>query len=236
MNNPQDKRAIRVVLAEPQPVFMKASVQELAAPDIEVVAATALGQEAIELIRRQTPDVAVIAQQFRDVSGIDILHQTREFAPTLFFTQVDSQEVVFEALMLGARGYLLKWYSDISLADGVRRVAGGGFAIGSITMDLFIRAVQNRVKLHRDTTMLTPREREILTLISEGHRMYLIGPMLGLQPSTVQTHVKNSYRKLGVSSQAQAVREAIRLGLIGASSDEAFRTSQSSLPAPAPPP
>lgn len=209
--------AIKVVLVEPQPIFLQGVLRDLEKEDdIEVCGTGESGADALALIQKYSPDVATVAIQLPDMSGLAVLEELGETVPVIFVTDQEVREVVFEAMNLGARGYLLKWYSDVTIAEAIRHVMAGHIAMGTRSLDLFVAAVrdQGNPGTVRRGDRLSPRELQIITLLSTGLNQRQISEELGLGFTTVRTHCRNAYLKLGVRSQTAAVAAAHRLGLI----------------------
>lgn len=208
---------IRVIFAEPQGLFLQGALRALEdVPDIDVVATAATAPEAIKLIQEERPDVAVIAVQLPGSSGLGVLEVIDETVPLLMFSSEEARGPIFEAMTLGARGYLSKWYADVTLDEAIRLVAKGEIVMDRPSVKLFVTAVRDRISQGSQArgTPLSKREREVLVLMSRGYRHRRIADELGLSIATIRTHSRNAYVKLGVSNQAAAVTEAFRRGLI----------------------
>jgi DNA-binding NarL/FixJ family response regulator len=214
---------IRVALADDQ-ALVRAGFRALldAQDDIDVVGEGTDGHEAITLATRLTPDV--ILMDIR-MPGLDGLDATRRIAndPTLaavrilILTTFDLDEYVFEALRSGASGFLVKDTEPEDLLTAVRIVARGDALLSpSLTHRLIEEfATHSKQPVPPDQLdELTPREREILTLVAAGLSNHEIAEQLVLSPHTAKTHVSRTMLKLGAHDRAQLVVYAYESGLV----------------------
>ncbi|WP_150910203.1 response regulator [Marinobacter halotolerans] len=162
-----------------------------------------------------TPDIALIDLSLPDGTGIDFIRDLREQAPEclcIVVTIHDDDRHVFPALRAGARGYLLKQQPQAELA---RRLAGLIEDEPPLSPSVARRVLATFAP--PDTSSqpdLTPREQEVLELIAKGFTLAQVGQALGITRHTTAGYVKSVYRKLEVSSRAEATREAMRMGMI----------------------
>lgn len=183
--------------------------------EIDSVAEAATGREAIEVLGRVQPDVALLDVQMADLDGVQVARViTREALPTraLFLSAYYDQEIVYKALAAGAAGYLSKDARGNEIADAVIAVARGETVLGRDIQ----AAVARRIRQTAEQTapILSTREREVLQLVSAGLSSPEIARRLNLSPTTVKTHLQRVYEKLGVADRAAAVAEAMRRGLL----------------------
>jgi DNA-binding NarL/FixJ family response regulator len=191
-------------------------------PGISVVGEAVDGRDALDLARRRRPDVVLMDIQ---MPGIDGLEATRrilseagdESIAVLMLTTFDLNEYVYDALRAGASGFLLKDVPPEQLIAAVRIVAAGDALIApAITKRLieqFARAAPPSTASPQIAS-LTPREREVLTLIARGLSNREIADELVLSEATVKTHVKRVLAKLEVRDRVQAVVVAYEAGLV----------------------
>lgn len=162
-----------------------------------------------------TPDIALIDLSLPDGTGIDFIRDLREQAPEclcIVVTIHDDDRHVFPALRAGARGYLLKQQPQAELA---RRLSGLIEDEPPLSPSVARRVLATFAP--PDTSSqpdLTPREQEVLELIAKGFTLAQVGQALGITRHTTAGYVKSVYRKLEVSSRAEATREAMRMGMI----------------------
>lgn len=182
---------------------------------IEVVAEAGDGREALELIRREQPAVALVDYQMPDMDGLALVHAVaRDHLPTrvLLVSAFTDGAVVYQALQEGAAGYLSKQARREQIVDAVLSVARGNTVLPPELADGL--ADQIRLRGQSQGPVLSEREREVLAGFARGLSIPQVAAELYLSPSTVKTHAQRFYEKLGVSDRAAAVAEAMRRGLL----------------------
>ena len=207
---------VRVFVADDHPVYREGVARAIKArPEFELVGEAEDGREALEAIKAILPDVAVLDVQMPGLQGSEVLHAVRrDGVPTrivLLSAHVDS-ETVYRAVASGAGAYLSKESSRERILDAVAAVARGEVVLSAEVQAGLASEIQIRERDERPA--LTPREHEILVLTANGHSAPDIGKQLHLSQSTVKTHLKSLYEKLGVSDRAAAVAESMRRGLL----------------------
>src|SRR5689334_1573605 len=207
---------VRVLVAEDHPLFRQAVVRTVKErPDLEVVAETADGREALDAIRALKPDVAVLDLKMPSLDGVQVLNAlTRDGDPTrvvLLSAYLDGA-TAFEAVAAGAAAYLSKDADGARIADAIAAVARGETVIGQEVQS----GLAQQIRAQRDgrRTLLSEREQEVLGHVAEGRSAPEIGRLLFLSTATVKGHLQSLYDKLGVSDRAAAVAEAMRRGLL----------------------
>jgi two-component system nitrate/nitrite response regulator NarL len=182
---------------------------------VEVVAEVGDGREALEAIRREHPDVAVVDYQMPDMDGIALVHAVvrEQFATrVLLLSAFTDSAVVFRALEEGAAGYLSKDADRQAIVDAVLGVARGETVVPApLAAGL---AGEIRLRAQSQAPALSARERQVLQAFSRGLSIPQTAAELYIEPSTVKTHTQRLYEKLGVSDRAAAVAEAMRRGLL----------------------
>ena len=182
---------------------------------VEVVAEVGDGREALDAIRREHPDVAVVDYQMPDMDGIALVHAVvREQLATrvLLLSAFTDSAVVFRALEEGAAGYLSKDADRQAIVDAVLGVARGETVVPApLAAGL---AGEIRLRAQSQAPALSARERQVLDAFSRGLSIPQTAAELYIEPSTVKTHTQRLYEKLGVSDRAAAVAEAMRRGLL----------------------
>ena len=190
-----------------------------AAGDIDVVA-TAFGGEALDVITDTAPDVVLLDIRMPDVDGLTILGQVRalpEPPVTAMLTTFDTDEYIGAALRAGAAGFLLKDTDPDQLANAVRALAGGAVVLApSATRPVLDAFAGERPESGAATLVarLSPRERDVLTLVADGLSNVDIGARLFLSASTVKDHVSAILAKLEVDSRVRAALLAQAAGLL----------------------
>jgi DNA-binding NarL/FixJ family response regulator len=218
-------RAIRVVLAEDQPMVRAGFRSVLdSRGDIEVVGEAATGSEALEQVRAQRPHVVVMDIRMPEMDGLEATRRITS-DPTLAETRVlvlttfELDEYVFGALDAGASGFLLKGGELADLVHAIRVVADGESLLApSVTrrlIDTYVsRPRRTDATDHEGLAELTGREREVLGLVAEGLTNAEIAETLLLSPLTAKTHVSRILMKLGARDRVQLVVIAYQAGLV----------------------
>ena len=211
-----DVTAVRVVLVDDDPL-VRAGLRMIlgGAPDIDVVAEAADGQDAVDVVQREAPHVVLMDIRMPRMDGLTATRRLLDrgtSARIIVLTTFDTDDMVVTALSYGAAGFLLKDTSPADLVDAVRRVAAGQPILSpSVTAQLIARvtrpgddAVQRsaRARLAR----LTEREREVAEAVSEGLTNAEIADRLHLGVATVKTHVGTLFSKLDVTNRVQIAR------------------------------
>lgn len=182
---------------------------------IEVVGEAAGGREALEVISKETPDVALVDYQMPDLDGVAVANALRrDGIPTkvLLVSAITDGAVVFRALEAGAAGYLAKDAPRSEIVDAVMRVSRGGTVVPpELAAGL---ADQIRLRSDHQAPVLTPRELEVLRGFARGMSIPQVADELIVAPSTIKTHTQRLYEKLEVSDRAAAVAAGMRLGLL----------------------
>lgn len=177
--------------------------------DLEIVGSCATVAEAIELYRTLRPDVTLMDLRLGPASGVDAIKAIRKNDPNariIVLTMYEGDEDIFRAHQAGATTYLLKDTLSADLVRVIREVHSGKRPVQP--------AVQARLAERASMATLTPREIEVIQLISQGLRNKEVGAMLGITEGTVQIHAKNIFAKLNVNDRTGAVQVAARRGLI----------------------
>jgi two-component system nitrate/nitrite response regulator NarL len=205
-----------VVVVDDHPVYREALSRALdQADDLALAGTAADGIEAVELIARVRPDVALLDVELPERSGPAVAAElVARQVPTriLFLSAHRDGATVYDALATGGFGYVTKDASMREIQDAVRRVASGVRSLGSDVEHQVIEEIQARAERH--VLELTERERAVLELAVQGLTVAAMGRQLHLSPATVKVHLSTLYAKLGVSDRASAVAEALRRGVI----------------------
>ena len=213
---------IRVLVADDQPL-MRAAFEMTLRPeeDIDLVGEAADGLEAVDLARRSHPDVVLMDIRMPKLDGVEatrILVAEDDAIRILILTTFDIDEYVVEALRAGASGFLLKDVRADELVHAIRVVALGDTLLApSVTQRLLQRFVELRPPgpdATRQLDALTPTELTVLTLIGRGRTNGEIAAELVVADTTVRTHVRHIFEKLGLRDRVQAVVLAYSTGLV----------------------
>jgi DNA-binding NarL/FixJ family response regulator len=213
---------VSVLIADDQ-ALVRAGFRKLleAEPGLRVVAEASDGVEAVELARRQQPDIVLMDIRMPRLDGLEATRRLLK-GPTrtrvVMLTTFDLDEYVFDALTAGASGFLLKDAPPEQLIAAIQVVTGGDALLApSITRRLieeFVRRPPARAGPPRQLTGLTARELEVLRLLARGLSNAEIAAELVLGEATIKTHVGNLLTKLGLRDRVQAVVLAYESGLI----------------------
>ncbi|MEV0900270.1 response regulator transcription factor [Actinoplanes sp. NPDC049802] len=210
----------RVLIVDDQELIRTGFRLILTARGIEVAGEAGDGAAAVDAERRLEPDVVLMDIRMPGMDGIEATRRILARGPgcrILMLTTFDLDRYVYAALAAGASGFLLKDVTADHLAAAVRLVGTGDALLSpSITRRLVERfAVGERPPvLHRDLANLTPREREVLTLMGRGLSNTELAESLTLSEATVKTHVARIFAKLDLRDRAQAVVLAYETGLV----------------------
>jgi DNA-binding NarL/FixJ family response regulator len=177
--------------------------------DMCVCAEAATGHHAIELFRKHQPDVTLMDLRLPDLSGTEAIRAIRaEFprARIIALSTFAGDEEIYLALEAGALAYLVKTVHPEELVDAIRKVAAGQ---PHIPPDLAARLASRSPRSH-----LSPRELEVLKLMTMGKRNRDIAAQLDITEGTVKIHVSNVLVKLGVTDRTEAVTQALQRGIV----------------------
>ena len=199
---------IRIFLMDDHELVRRGLVDLLRSePNITVVGEASTAAEALRRIPGARPDVALLDGRLPDGSGIDVCREIRSTHPEircLILTSFDDDEALFAAIMAGASGYLLKEVGGSSLVAGIRQVAQGRSLIDPAVTQKLLDRLRNPVREVSKLDALTPREKEILDLITDGYTNRQIGETLFLAEKTVKNYVSILLTKLGMQRRTQA--------------------------------
>ena len=214
---------VRVVVADDQPVVRTGFRTILEASGIEVVDEAGDGARAVEVARRSRPDVVLMDIRMPELDGIEA---TRALAGpdvadpvrVLVLTTFDLDDYVYEALLAGASGFLLKDVGREELVAAVRVVAAGDALLAPAVTRRLLAEFARRPAAERppptSLDVLTPREREVLALVARGRSNAEIAAELYVGEATVKSHVAHLLMKLGLRDRVHAVIHAYEVGLV----------------------
>lgn len=214
MNKP-----IRIVIADDHPVVRRGLAQFISdEEELEVVAECSDGEAALAAVERHSPDVLIVDLSMPSLTGLDVVRRLQENASStasvLLAGNISDEDVV-EAMRCGVKGVVLKEMAPSLLVACIRKVAAGGTwlekeAVGR-AMERLLRDASARAKV-RD--VLTPREIEIVRMVTSGLSNRDIGEKLFISEGTVKTHLHSVYEKLGLKSRLQLAKYAQENGVV----------------------
>lgn len=211
---------VRVVVVDDEALVRSGFQMILNASDGIEVVATAEGAHAVDVVRRELPDVVLLDIRMPDVDGLTVLREIRalpEPPNVAMLTTFDTDEYVLTALRSGADGFLLKDTEPEQLAHLVRTLAAGGVVMSPKASRALLRGNPGGAPEDADVArvgLLSARERNVLVLVAEGLSNADIGARIHLSGGTVKDHVSAILTKLRVSSRVQAALIAERAGLL----------------------
>jgi DNA-binding NarL/FixJ family response regulator len=213
-------KSISIVLADDH-LIVRQGLHALleAEADLNVIGQTGDGLEAVDLVKRLNPDVAVLDLMMPGLNGLEVARQLSKMTPRtkiIILSMYDDEGFVLEALSNGVSAYVLKDTGSADLINAVREVTCGHRYLSPSLTD---RAIDVYEQMTKQGTMdkyetLTTREREVLHLSAEGLTNNEIAHRLGISIRTAETHRSKLMHKLDVHTQADLTRYAIRRGII----------------------
>lgn len=187
-------------------------------PNLKIVGEASEGKQGLRLVEKLRPDLVLLELILHGLHGLEVLRKIRKFSNVLAVSMRTDEAFVAEAMLSGATGYVVKEDSFSELMEALRAVLRGQ---RFISRRLDHRRIHRLLeKLSADggplSERLTPREHEVLQKAAEGLTSSHIGNLLSISPRTVEMHRANLMRKLGLRSQADLVRFAIRNRIVAA--------------------
>jgi two-component system, NarL family, response regulator LiaR len=212
---------MRVLLADDHALFRAGIASLLRAWGMDVVGEASDGLQTLELARTLQPDLVLMDIAMPECNGLQATRLLKTELPEVkivIVTVSDQDDDLFEAIKSGAEGYLLKDMSEQQLERTLQAIAAGEPALSSglatRILDEFARLSREDAAKRAEEDALTPREREVLQLVSEGATNREVAKALYLSEHTVNFHMKNILHKLHLRNRAQAVGYAVRTGLV----------------------
>jgi DNA-binding NarL/FixJ family response regulator len=210
----------RILIADDHPIVLNGLRMVLnAQADLEVVAEATDGEEAVERALKEDVHLVILDISMPRKTGLqaarEITHRKPEIR-VLMLSMHDNEQYLFEAIRVGASGYVLKSAVDRDLVEACRAAMRGEPFLYPGGVRALMREYLDRARageaLHDE--MLTPREEEIVKLVAEAHTNDEIGAMLHISKKTVERHRANVLEKLGMRDRVELTRYAIRRGLV----------------------
>lgn len=181
--------------------------------DFDLVFTLGRAEDALETIPALQPDIVIMDINLPGISGIECIKQIKPECPDtqfMIFTIYENDENIFTALEAGASGYLLKKSSMPQIADALKELYAGGSPMSALIARKLVQRYHKPVNQNEDINQLTNKEKEILTLLSEGLLYKEIADRLSITPGTVKQHIHRMYEKLHVSNKTEAINKMLR--------------------------
>lgn len=190
-----------------------------AEPDFSVIGQASDGLETVELVEHLQPDVLVLDVVMPGLNGLEVIRRAHRDSPrtrVVVLSMYDNEAYVVEALQAGAQAYVLKRSPSEELVRAIREAIGGHHYLGSPLSQRAVQLYMGKAKgvILDSYEMLTSREREVLQLAADGCTSAEIAARLSISPRTAETHRASVMHKLGLHTQIQLVRYALRRGLL----------------------
>ncbi|HZN08028.1 MAG TPA: response regulator transcription factor [Pyrinomonadaceae bacterium] len=203
---------IRLLLADDHMLFAE-GLQSLLRDEFELLGTVANGKELVEATHRLNPEVILVDISMPVLNGFDAVRRIRKdgnSAKVIFLTMHDDETLVAEAFRCGGSGYVLKQAAGEELVTAIREVAQGNNYLTPLVTSKPVEPLASGTS----RLTLTPRQREVLKLISEGMTMKEIAVELNISTRTAESHKYEMMQALGVETTAELIRYALRIGLI----------------------
>lgn len=211
---------IKVMIVDDHPIVREGLKQLLEiGRDIEVLAEASSGFQCLSLMESIDPDIVFMDVRMPGISGIETTRLVCEKYPkvkVIMLTIYEDNQYVKEAILAGAKGYVLKNVTREELVRVIRHVMDeGAFLDPAVTAKVFSEIKKEKESLSSpDKAALSQRELEVLTRLVSGLKDRDIGEALHISEHTVRSHIKSIYRKLNVSTRAQAALKASQQGIV----------------------
>jgi DNA-binding NarL/FixJ family response regulator len=190
-------------------------LQSLLEDDFDLVGAVADGEALVQAARRLNPDVIIVDISMPVMNGLDAVRQLKKDGATakiIFLTMHADDRLLAEAFRCGGSGYVLKQSAGDELITGIGKVLAGQKYVTPLIATEWAEDLTKRVRGTQKLT-LTPRQREVLQLVTEGCTMKEIATRLGISTRTAESHKYEIMEGLGVGTTAELIQYAVKLGL-----------------------
>jgi DNA-binding NarL/FixJ family response regulator len=208
----------RVLLADDHRLLREAFT-ELLKTECDVVGSAADGRALLELAPDLRPDIVVLDIAMPLLNGLDAARQLKRLMPdvrVIFLTVSEDPDLAAEAFRMGASGYLLKNSAASELLQAIHEVFEGRSYVTPLATQGLLDSFLQKSESGKSHSGLSPRQREVLQLLAEGHTMKEIAGLLKIAPRTVAFHKYTMMETLGIKSSALLVQFALKQGLVSA--------------------
>ena len=199
----------RCVVADDHPALLAAVADFLEESGYDVVAACANGRDALEAVKAERPELAILDYRMPDAHGVGLIADVLAASPDtriVVYTGDGTAALAAEVLAAGAHAILLKQAPLEDLLRALRAACAGARYVDPVLAE--------PLDTQRVTSLLTRREHEVLELLAQGHGQQEIGRRLSIGAETVRTHLQKVRKRLSATTTTHAIAEAIRLGLL----------------------
>ncbi|HVV00978.1 MAG TPA: response regulator transcription factor [Verrucomicrobiae bacterium] len=205
--------SLKVAIVEDEPRW-RASLETLLreTEGVDCVASCRSGEEAVRELPQRRPQIVLMDINLPGISGVECTRQLRTLLPTaqiVMLTVYDDSERIFQALQMGASGYLLKRASADEILQAIRDVHLGGAPMSAYIARKVVQSFQRETPAIKPDEALSKRESEVLAYVARGFSDKEVADALGLTAATVRSYLKNIYSKLHVHSRTQAIVKAM---------------------------
>ena len=207
---------IRLLLADDHPLIREGFRSLLNKNErFEIVGIAENGKELIELAGKELPDIILSDISMPVMNGMDAIEQIRNLYPSIksvVLTMHEEREYIINALRIGVQGYIIKNVERFDLEKAIITIFEGGKYFSPIVTNILAESVARPDP--PAISELTPREKEVLELVAQGHSTKQIADKLGIGTRTVESHRVNMLKKMKVNNTAELVRRAIELKIL----------------------
>jgi two-component system, NarL family, response regulator DevR len=206
--------ATRVFLLDDHEVVRRGLRELLEEAGFEIAGEASTAEEALARIPSTRPDVAVLDVRLPDGNGVEVCREVRDRVPgvaCLMLTSYSDDEALFEAIMAGASGYVLKQIRGHDLVEAIRTVAGGGSLLDPAATARMMGRLRDTSSGDERIASLTDQERKLLDLLAQGLTNREIAAKMYLAEKTVKNYVSNLLAKMGMQRRTEAAVYAARL-------------------------
>lgn len=205
----------RIFVVEDHPLMLT-GIQTVLEEHYELVGSASDAAGAIQLIPERNPDLVLLDVHFEGGGGAAVIQAVTQLGVEtkfLAYTVSTSAEDVVRMFQVGVDGYVVKSADEFELADNINQVLAGGRPVSQYVAGYLVK-IDDLAASNSDLEQLTPKERQVVTLIARGYRYKEVSNELNISIKTLQTHMKHIFDKLGVASRHQVTRLAFESGFV----------------------
>ena len=205
---------LKVAIVEDDPRW-RANVERLLreTEGLEFIGSYSNGEDAVQELPKRRPQVVLMDINLPKMSGVECTRQLRALLPDVqivMLTVYDDSDRIFQALQMGAGGYLLKRASADEILQAIQDVHRGGAPMSAYIARKVVQSFQRQAPTAKPDESLSKRESEVLEYVARGYSDKEVADALGLTPATVRSYLKNIYAKLHVHSRTQAIMKVAK--------------------------